>query len=132
MAPKALSQKEKADIINEFLSAEHNLHFSRKSTLVALMRRGLEAKFSSPQMKEVLLATGSRPLAEKRGRSDEGGWQLQADGSPGLLGQLLTEVRGKLRGVKEGSGEKKEDHEEKEELSGAVMRNDEHVFSSKK
>lgn len=113
---KKLTQKEKESVVNAFLAAEMKRHFPSDAALARLMRRGLEAKFNTPQMKELLLGTGKRPLAEKRGKADAGGWQLRKDGEPGRLGQLLMAVRAKLRGEEEeGEAGREEEGEEEED-----------------
>jgi hypothetical protein len=62
----------------------------------ALMREGLDAKFSQDaESRALLLATDDAMLGENSFRS--GFWGIQKDGAPGFMGDLLMDVRRDLR-----------------------------------
>jgi ribA/ribD-fused uncharacterized protein len=65
---------------------------------VSVMREALVAKFEQhPELRELLLATGEAKLVEHTERDDY--WGADGDGSGrNMLGQLLMEVRRRLRG----------------------------------
>jgi N-glycosidase YbiA len=69
-----------------------------------VMLDGLRRKFALPRFREVLLATGDRPIMEDSrydfewgARDADGGW-----GGQNLLGRLLEQVRAELRAAETG------------------------------
>ena len=63
----------------------------------SVMLRGVQAKFEqNPALRSLLVSTGDRRLHETRGRSKDI-WCYQPDGSADMLGQILEQVRGKIR-----------------------------------
>ncbi len=61
-----------------------------------VMRLALRKKFERPELRELLLSTGARPLVEKSATDDY--WGVGADGK-GLnrMGSILEEIRLELR-----------------------------------
>lgn len=89
--------------VNKSQWGSHLNHvFPTGAALEEIMRKGLVAKFEHDGMKRLLLDTGTRLLAEKRGRSgDKNIWTMTSDGSPGLLGEILMEIRTYFNGGRE-------------------------------
>jgi len=71
---------------------------------IDVMRSLVQQKFQDPQLREMLLQTGDRPLIEGNNWNDTF-WGVCRGKGANNLGKILEQIRNELRGTKDGSGE---------------------------